>query len=76
MEQLWTAVHYLRDHLGTAVGGGLALFALRWLLNRKSKLTRQMERRLAELRNERPSIYKEVRPLGGTAPLDGGPKLD
>ncbi len=62
MEQLWTLIHYLRDHPGAALGAAVALFVLYRLLNRKPKLVRDADKRLEELRKEHPDQYNKVRP--------------
>jgi hypothetical protein len=63
MEQLWTWIRYLRDHPSTAVGVVLAAVAIYWLLNRKSRLQREADKRLEEIRAERGDPYNKMRPL-------------
>ena len=63
MEQLWTLIHYLRDHPGAALAAAVAIGGIYWLLNRKPKLTRQADQRLEEIRKERGDPYNKPRPL-------------
>ena len=63
MEQLWTLIHYLRDHPGAALGGAVALGVIYWLMNRNPKLMREADRRLEEIRKERGDPYNTPRPL-------------
>lgn len=62
MENVWTLVHYLREHPAAAVGAVVALVGVRFLLNRKPKLVREADKRLDQLRKERSGHYDKVRP--------------
>lgn len=63
MDQLWSLVHYLRDHPGAAFGVAVGLGVMYWVLNRKPKMTRDAERRMKEIREERGDPYNKLRPL-------------
>ena len=63
MEQLWSLVHYLRDHPGAAPGVVVALGVMYWVLNRKPKMARDAEQRMKEIREERGDPYSKLRPL-------------
>jgi hypothetical protein len=63
MDQLWTWTQYLRDHPGAAVWVVLAAAAIYWLLNRKPKLQRDADKRMAEIREEHGDPYNKTRPL-------------
>jgi hypothetical protein len=62
MEQVWTWIHYLREHPAAAVGVVAAVVVLYKLLNVKPKLARDADKRMAEIRDERGDIYNKVRP--------------
>jgi hypothetical protein len=63
MAQLWVWIEYLRDHPLTAVSGAAALVVFYYLLNRKSRVTREADARLGELRKDRGDYYNSQRPL-------------
>jgi hypothetical protein len=63
MAHLWVWIEYLRDHPLAAVGGAAALVVLYYLVNRKSRLTREADARLGQLRKDRGEHYKHQRPL-------------
>lgn len=63
MDQLWTWLHYLRDHPSAAIWVVLAAAAVYWLLNRKPKLQRDADKRMREIREERGDPYNKPRPL-------------
>ncbi|MFQ5665074.1 MAG: hypothetical protein ACE5I7_01455 [Candidatus Binatia bacterium] len=62
MEQLATVFVYLRAHPAVAVAAAIALVGVRYVLNRKSRLSREADQRLAELRRERADYYNKLRP--------------
>lgn len=63
MEYVWTWIQYVRDHPGNAVWVGLAAAGVYWLLNRKPKLQRDADKRMAEIRTEHGDPYNKPRPL-------------
>jgi hypothetical protein len=64
MDQVLGWLQYVRENPHMVVGAALGLAILYALLNYKSKLTRDAERRVAELRKGREDYYRKVRPLG------------
>jgi hypothetical protein len=63
MEQLWAFIHYLQDNPSNALGLVGVLIGIRYLLNRKSRLSREADERLERLREERGDYYNNIRPL-------------
>ncbi len=53
---------YIRANPANALGVAAVLVGIYYLLNRKSRLVRDAERRLEELRRERSDQYKKLRP--------------
>ena len=64
MDEMLAWLQYVREHPHLIVGAALGLAVLYALLNYKSKMTRDAERRIAELRKEREDYYRKLRPLG------------
>ena len=62
MTQFWSALHYFGDHPSTGLTAVLALLVVFYLLNRKSRLTREADERLKDLRKERGDYYRRLRP--------------
>jgi hypothetical protein len=62
MEQFWGALHYFGDHPSTGLTAVLGLLVLYYLLNRKSRLTREADERLEQIRKERGDYYRNLRP--------------
>ncbi len=62
MDQLTQAMEYMRDHPTQSFGVAVAVIVIYFLLNRKSRLVRDAERRIDELRQERSDQYKKLRP--------------
>jgi hypothetical protein len=62
VNQLTQVMEYVRAHptygLGIAVAAGVIYF----LLNRKSRLVREADRRIEELQHERSDHYRKLRP--------------
>ncbi len=63
MAHLRVWIDYLRSHPLTVVGGAVVLVVLYYLANRKTKLTRDAEARLGQLRKDRADYYNRQRPL-------------
>jgi hypothetical protein len=63
MEQLSAFIHYLQDNPLNALGLVGVLIGIRYLLNRKSRLSREVDERLERLREERGDYYNNIRPL-------------
>ncbi len=63
MEDVLTWLEFVRQNPHMVVGAALGLAALYAMLNYKSKVTRDAERRIAELRRDREDYYRKVRPL-------------
>jgi len=61
MEQLWTLIHYLRDHPSAALAAAIACVGLYAFFNRKPKLVRDADKRLDEIRKERGDPYRHFR---------------
>lgn len=61
MEQFWGALHYFGDHSSIGLTAVLGLLVVYYLLNRKSRLTREAEERLKQLRKERGDYYRNLR---------------
>ncbi len=62
VEQLQSVMQYFGDHPFTGLLTATALLGVYHLLNRKSRLTREADQRLAQLRQERGDYYRKVRP--------------
>jgi hypothetical protein len=63
MQQLWIWIRYLRDHPSALVWVVLGAVAIYWFLNRKSKLQREADKRMEEMRAERGDPYNKLRRL-------------
>ena len=61
-DQLQAVVQYFGDHPFIGLGGATALLAVYHLLNRKSRLAREVDKRLEQLRKERGDYYRRLRP--------------
>ena len=59
---LWQAIGYLQDNPGTALFFVALLAWIYYLLNRKSKLSRELDERMEQLRQERGDYYRGIRP--------------
>ncbi len=62
MEQLTQALEYIRVNPMRSLGAAVAIVVIYFFLNRKSRLVRDAEKRLEELRHERSDQYKKLRP--------------
>ncbi len=62
MEQLQDVMQYFGNHPFIGLVTATALLGLYHLLNRKSRLTREADQRLQQLRQERGDYYRKVRP--------------
>ena len=63
MEQVTELIGYLTAHPKAAIGAGLAVAALIYLLTRKPKTVREAESRMRKLRDEKADQYNRPRPL-------------
>ncbi len=63
MDQLWAFIHYLQDNPANALGIVGMLIGIHYLLNRKSRISREADERLQRLREERGAYYNNIRPL-------------
>ena len=55
-------IQYVLERPLATLGAAAGLIALYYLLNRKSKLTREAEKRIAQLHKERGDYYRGLRP--------------
>lgn len=62
MEQLWATIHYVVDRPAMGVTAVLGLLVVYYLLNRKSRVTREAEDRFKQIRQERGDHYRKLRP--------------
>lgn len=62
MDQLQVVVQYLGDHPFIGLALATVLLGVYHLLNRKSRLTREADERLKQLRKQRGDYYRKVRP--------------
>jgi hypothetical protein len=62
MEEFHALVQYVRANPLVAVGAAAALVALYYLLNHKSKLSREADAHLERLRQGRADYYTKLRP--------------
>ena len=62
MDQVTQAIEYIRANPTQSLGVAVAVVVIYYLLNRKSRLVRDAERRIEELRQERSDQYKKLRP--------------
>jgi hypothetical protein len=62
MDQLMEWMEYLRDEPRVAIALGLGALAFYFLMQRKSRLQKDAEHRLASLRREKDGRYNSLRP--------------
>ncbi len=62
MEAIRAVVRYLGDHPIVWLGMGVLLLGIYRLLTRKSRLQREADARLQQLREERGDYYRKLRP--------------
>jgi len=62
VDQLTRIVEYVRANPGHGVAAAAVIVTLYFLLNRKSRMVRDAERRIEELREERSDQYRKFRP--------------
>jgi hypothetical protein len=62
MDQLQVVVQYFSDHPYTGLAMAAVLLGLYHLLHRKSRLTREADERLKQLRKQRGDYYRKLRP--------------
>lgn len=62
MGQLQAVIQYFGDHPFIGLGITTALLGVYHLLNRKSRLSREADERLKQLRKERGDYYRRPRP--------------
>lgn len=62
MEQLRPLLDYFAENPSHAAGLAILVVVGIYLMNRPSKVVRQAERRLEELREERGDYYRNLRP--------------
>jgi len=62
MGEFWDLVEYLHAHPATGLFFAAVLAWIYFLLNRKSRLTKELDERLRQLREERGDHYGQVRP--------------
>jgi hypothetical protein len=63
MDQVWAVIQYLGENPFIGLGIATALLVVYHLLNRKSRLVREAEQRIEQLRKERGDYYRTLRPL-------------
>jgi hypothetical protein len=63
VSELTHVMEYVRANPGYGAGAAFAVVAIYYLLNRKSRLVRDADRRMTELQGERSDQYKKLRPL-------------
>ena len=62
MDQLQAVVQYIGDHPFTGLVVATGLLGIYHLLNRKSRLVREADERLKQIRQERGDYYRRLRP--------------
>ena len=62
MDQAQAVIQYLGDNPFIGLGIVAALLVVYHFLNRKSRLVREAERRIEQLRQERGDYYRKLRP--------------
>jgi len=62
MDLLWRLFDYFQGHPLVGLAAIVGLVFLNFALNRKSPLSRDLDKRLEQLRKERGDIYNELRP--------------
>ena len=62
MDELTHALEYIRANPTRSLGVAVAVVVIYALLNRKSRLVRDAEKRIEQLRQERADHYKKLRP--------------
>jgi hypothetical protein len=62
MDQLQDVVQYFSDHPYIGLAMAMVLLGLYHLLNRKSRLTREADERVKQLRKQRGDYYRKLRP--------------
>jgi hypothetical protein len=55
-------IEYIRANPTSSLGVAIAVVVVYYLLNRKSRLVRDAEKRIEELHHERADQYKQLRP--------------
>jgi len=55
-------LQYLRDHPTHGLAAAAILLAAFFFINRKSRLSREADKRLEELRKDRGEYYRQLRP--------------
>lgn len=63
MDRVWAAIQYFGDHPFIGLVAAAALLVVYHFLNRKSRLAREADERLKQLRKERGDVYRTLRPL-------------
>ena len=62
MDQIQQVIEYLQSNPTTAVTVAAAVLAVFYLLNRKGRLARDADRRIADLHREHSDQYRQLRP--------------
>jgi hypothetical protein len=62
VDQVRQVIEYIRANPTPSLGVVLAVVALYYFLNRKSRLVREAEKRIDELHHERSDQYRSLRP--------------
>jgi hypothetical protein len=62
VDQLAPLIEYVRANPMQSFGVAVVVVGIYYLLNRKSRLVRDAERRIEELRRERADQYNKLRP--------------
>lgn len=62
MDELRRVIEYVRANPTHGFAAAAAVVVLYFLLNRKSRMVREAERRIQELREERSDQYRKLRP--------------
>lgn len=62
MDTISELLRYVLDQPAAFIGVAAGLLGIYYLLNRKSRLTREAEARIEQLQRERGDYYKTLRP--------------
>jgi hypothetical protein len=62
MQDIPALIQYVLDRLLLAIAVAVGFIGIYYLLNRKSRLTRNADKRFAELRRQRHNYYRHRRP--------------